>query len=249
MTACVDPSKGSYPLKRKDPKTRLADYQESLRYWLAFSDLRLRDILLIENSGYPLSTLEKIADEENPHRKQVEFVSLDCNGYPRGGHYGYAELKMLDLGLQSSKLRSMTTHMIKISGRFRFPAISRLLDRIPDDFDAVADARGGAFLIQKHAGPYYVTTPIILFKHSFYSAYLQECWRDLESGAITHMEGIYYQKLMSLRVSHKIILRFPCNVTPVGFPAHRTSSYSGPKEAVKNSFRAVARKIAPNWWI
>ena len=148
MTACIDPSKGSYPLKRADPETRLLDYQISLRYWLNFPDPRLKNILFIENSGYSLATLEKIAREENPIEKQVEFVSLDCNGYPKGIHFGYAELKMLDLGLQASKLREMTTHMIKISGRYRFPSISRLLNRIPDEFDAIADARGSALPVQ-----------------------------------------------------------------------------------------------------
>jgi hypothetical protein len=248
MTACVDPSKGTYPLKRADPETRLSDYQISLRYWLNLPDLRLKNVLFIENSGYPRSTLERIAREENPFGKQIEFVSLDCNGYPDGGHYGYAELKMLDLGLQASKLRGITTHMIKISGRFRFPSISRLLDRIPADFDAVADARDSTFLFRNHDNPY-VTTPIILFKHAFYSAYLQDCYRDLESGRITHMESVYYEKLISLKNSHKVFFRFPCNVTPLGFPAHRTSSYSGPKEALKNSIRAIARRVAPNWWI
>lgn len=248
MTACVDPGKGAYPLARANPETRLSDYQVSLRYWLHFPDPRLNNILFIENSGYPLASLEKIADHENPLAKQVEFVSLDCNWYPKGGHYGYAELKMLDLGLQASKLRLLTTHMIKISGRFRFPSISRLLDRIPDDFDAVADARGSTILFKEHPDPY-VTTPIILFKHSFYQAWLQDSYRELELGRINHMEKIYYLKLMALRDSHKVLMRFPVNVAPVGFPAHKISSYSGPKETLKNSIRAVARRVAPQWWI
>ncbi len=249
MTACVDPSKGTYPLKRADPETRLLDYQISLRHWLALPDLRLNNILFLENSGYPLSTLERIAREENPFGKQVEFVSLDCNGYPEGIHFGYAELKMLDLGLQASKLRGTTTHMIKVSGRYRFPSISRLLNRIPEEFDALADARGSAaFLFRRHAH-HYVTTPIILFKHSFYKAYLQDCYKDLEPKRLTHMENVYYEKLRSLRGSHKVILRFPCNATPIGVSGSRGSSYSSPREAVKNSIRALARRVAPNWWI
>jgi hypothetical protein len=248
LTACVDPSKGTYPLKRADPETRLSDYHTSLRYWLRHEDPRLKNILLIENSGYSLRSLEKIAREENQLAKEVEFLSLDCNWYPKGGHYGYAELKMLDLGLQASKLRPLTTHMIKVSGRFLFPAISRLLDRIPGDFDAVADARTSTILFKKYSDPY-VTTQIILFKHAFYRAYLQDCYRELESGKIHHMERIYYEKLISLRDGHNVLLRFPCNVPPVGFPAHRKSSYSAPKEAIKNSIRAIARRVAPQWWI
>jgi hypothetical protein len=248
MTACVDPSKGTYPLKRADPAVRLEDYKTALRYWLAHPDERLQKILFIENSAYPLDSLKAIADPENPRKKEVEFISLDCNWYPPGGHYGYAELRMLDLGLQQSQLRLSTTHMIKVSGRFKFPALSRLLDRLPTQFDAAADARGWDNLYRRRAQPY-VTTPIILFEHDFYSKSLQECYRDLESGQTNHMEVIYYKKLEPLKQSHTILLRFPCNVSPEGFPAHRDSSYSDFKETAKNAIRAAARVLLPNWWI
>src|SRR6185369_16775019 len=121
MTACVDPSKGDLTLSRADPIVRLTDYENSLRYWLKYADARIDKILFIENSGYSLDSLKNIADHEIPNGKEVEFVGLDCNWYPPGGHYGYAELRMLDLGLEQSRLRRLTTHMIKTSGRLHFP--------------------------------------------------------------------------------------------------------------------------------
>jgi len=248
MTACIDPSKGEYQLKRTDPLIRMEDYKVALRYWLALPDERLNKILFIENSAYSLDSLKAVAANENPFHKAVEFVSLDCNWYPPGGHYGYAELRMLDLGLEQSELRASTTHMIKVSGRFKFPALGRLLDRVPKDFDAVADARGWDNFRQRRAHPY-VTTPIILFKHTFYKKYLQNCYLDLAEGRLQHMETIYYEKLAALKSAHKITFRFPFNVTPVGFPAHRESSYSSSKEAGKNAFRSVARVLLPDWWI
>jgi hypothetical protein len=248
MTACIDPSNGAYPLKRADPLVRLEDYKTALRYWLHLPDSRLGKILFLENSAYPLDSLRAIAGHENPLNKQVEFVSLDCNWYPPGGHYGYAELRMLDLGLQQSELRRLTTHMIKVSGRFQFPALGRLLDRVPENFDAVADAKAWDGFREKRKHPY-VTTPIILFKHSFYAQHLQQSYHELESGPLTHIETIYFEKLAALRPTHSIVLRFPCNVDPVGFPAHRDSSYSSPRDTLKNSFRAMARVLLPNWWI
>lgn len=247
MTACIDPRKGEYPLKRFEPSVRLEDYKSALRYWLAHPDKRLNSILFLENSAYPLDALRAIAERENPLGKAVEFVSLDCNWYPPGGHYGYAELRMLDLGLQQSQLRAATTHMIKVSGRFQFPQLTRLLDRVPQDFDAVADARGWVNLYRKLELPY-VTTPIILFRHEFYREHLQTCYVGSETGD-THAEILYYQKMAPLKNSHRILFRFPCNVNPVGQPAHRTTSYGSPKEAVKNGVRAVARIVFPNWWV
>jgi hypothetical protein len=248
MTACVDPSRGEYRLNRADPTLRLEDYETALRFWLSFPDRRIQNILFIENSNYPLDRLESIARNDNPLKKNIEFLSLDCNWYPPGGHYGYAELRMLDLGLQRSRLRNSTTHMIKVSGRFKFPSLPRLLDRLPADFDAVADTRAWLTIRKRLERPY-VTTQIILFAHSFYKLHLQSCYHELESGTESHMEVIYYRKLAELSAASKIIFRFPCNVSPVGFPAHRNRSYSHPSQVMVNGFRAVARYLLPNWWI
>lgn len=248
MTACIDPSAGEYRLNRADPRIRLEDYKSALRFWLRHEDERVRRILFIENSNHPLDELQAIAARENPLGKRVEFVGLDCNWYPPGGHYGYAELRMLDLGLERSALRGSTTHMIKVSGRFRFPALSRLLDRLPDAFDAAADARAWLTLRTRLEQPY-VTTQIILFAHEFYRRHLQQCYRELECGRETHMETIYYRKLVELRSTHRIILRFPCNVSPVGFPAHRERSYTHPSQLLVNALRAAARRTLPRWWI
>jgi hypothetical protein len=248
MTACVDPSQGEYRLNRADPATRLEDYKTALRFWLQFPDERIRNILFIENSNYPLDSLKFIAELENPLEKNVEFVSLDCNWYPPGGHYGYAELRMLDLGLQRSLLRNRTTHMIKVSGRFKFPNLTRLLDHLPAEFDAVADARAWLTVRKRLERPY-VTTQIILFTHGFYGGHFQDCYRELELGRESHMETIYYRKLAELSAANKIVFRFPCNVSPVGFPAHRDRSYTHPSQIIVNGVRAVARRVLPHWWI
>jgi hypothetical protein len=183
MTACIDPSKGDCTLVRSDPAIRLGDYESALRYWLGYTDARIGKILFIENSGYPLDSLKEIADRENPMRKEVEFVSLDCNSYPVGGHYGYAELVMLDLGLQQSRLRSLTTHMIKTSGRFWFPTLSRLLDRLPANFDVAADARDRKLLRRNNERPF-ITTQIILFSHRFYGQNLQRAYEEIDRDGI-----------------------------------------------------------------
>jgi hypothetical protein len=248
MTACVDPSQGEYRLNRADPLIRLDDYETALRFWLNFPDGRIRNILFIENSNYPLDRLKSIAEHENPLNKNVEFIGLDCNWYPPGGHYGYAELRMLDLGLQRSRLRDSTTHMIKISGRFKFPSLTRLLNQLPAEFDAVADARAWLTLRKRLERPY-VTTQIILFAHDFYRNYLQDCYHELELGNESHMEVIFYRKLAELSGANKVIFRFPCNVSPVGFPAHRYRSYSHPSQMMANGVRAVLRQVLPDWWI
>lgn len=248
LTACIDPSAGAYPLHRNDPSIRLADYKSSLEYWLLYPDTRICKILFIENSNYPLDELQEIARTRNPLNKEVEFISLNCNWYPPGGHYGYAELRMLDLGLEQSRLRQDTTHMIKVSGRFKFPNLNKLLNKLPQDFDAAADTRTWQSPTKRLEHPS-VTTQIILFENNFYRTYLTGIYKELETAADTHMEFIYYVKLMALKDSHNILFRFPLNMTPVGHPAHRTKSYQHPAQVAKNAIRAVARRLFPNWWL
>ena len=249
MTVCVDPSNGNYQLQRSDPHLRIKDYQAALRFWLQYPDRRIDKILFIENSGYPLDSFQKIVHDENPLNKTVEFVALDCNWYPPGSHYGYAELRMLDLGLQASKLRETTTHMIKVTGRLTFPGLSGLLDRVGTNFDAVADARTWRTPFKRHAVPF-VTTQILLFSHRFYQLHLQDAYREMENSK-DWMESLFYRKLLPFadEESAKVRLRFPCNVDPHGQPAHRTLSYTHPKQLAVNAVRGIVRHVAPHWWL
>jgi hypothetical protein len=249
MTACIDPSAGHYRIDRADPATRLLDYQHALRFWLSYPDQRLRRILFIENSGYPLDSLQAIVHSENKLGKETEFISLNCNWYPETSHYGYAEMRMLDLGLQQSRLRRETTHMIKVTGRLTFPALTRLLDHIPDDFDFVADARIWRTPWKKHTVPF-VGTQLILFSHDFYAAHLQTQY-DRMAESSHWMESFFYRELSQRPPSpeHPRLLRFPRSVDPVGQPAHRSRSYSHPVQRITNTFRAAMRRIVPGWWI
>jgi hypothetical protein len=247
MTACIDPSAGHYQINRADPATRLADYQHALRFWLSYPDERVQRILFLENSGYPLDSLQSIAARENKLGKETEFISLDCNWYPETNHYGYAEMRMLDLGLQQSSLKRKTTHMIKVTGRLTFPTLTSLLDHIPDDFDFVADARIWRSPWKKHTVPF-VGTQLILFSHPFYSAYLQTRYDDMaEAGH--WLESFFYRELSRLAPGQGRLLRFPRSVDPVGQPAHRSRSYSHPSQRITNALRAALRRLAPAWWI
>ena len=117
ITACVDPRSGPMQVVRSDPQLRLKDYKTALRFWLGTDDPRFQRILFLENSAYPMDELKSLVDRENRAGKQVEFISMDCNNYPPGLTYGYAELEMLDRGLLLSKLARPEDMLIKATGR------------------------------------------------------------------------------------------------------------------------------------
>ncbi|NJL09515.1 MAG: hypothetical protein HC908_02810 [Calothrix sp. SM1_7_51] len=85
MTACINPNNGniSNQVSRSDPKVRLQDYENSLKFWLTLNDSRIKKLIFIDNSGYPLDSLIQTAESNNIWQRKYEFISLNCNDTPQ----------------------------------------------------------------------------------------------------------------------------------------------------------------------
>ena len=166
MTACIDPVAGKVQVHRNNPSTRLRDYCDGLRFWLEVKEPHITGVVFVENSGHSLDDLRKLAAETNPWRRKIDFVSLDDNDYPADGHYGYAELGMIDQALCTSKLMQDASHFIKASGRLTFPGIGRLLRRIPSDCLFAVDCRDNSFLTK--LPQVFVSSQLMIFSTAFY---------------------------------------------------------------------------------
>lgn len=246
MTSCVDPAAGWVKLHRSDPETRLRDYCEGLRFWLELEDPRIDGIVFVENSGYPLDDLRTLASATNPWQRQVEFLSLNDNRYPRDAHYGYAELGMIDEALVASTVLRASTHFIKASGRLTFPDIGRLLKRLPIDCIFAVDCRNNTFLTS--LPQLFVSTQLMVFATGFYRENLQGSKSELKK-PVTHIEELFYRKLMGFKDKPGAVLRWPVNVAPRGVAAHWDKNYSSPKHRVINAARGLSRVVFPNWWL
>ena len=246
MTACIDPSNGRIKVQRNDPLIRLQDYSNSLRFWLHIPDQRLDKIVLIENTGYSLDSLQKLVRISNPMGKQVEFISLSCNEYPEGIHYGYAELNMIDKAFSVSKLINECAYLIKVTGRLTFPAITRLLDHLPKDFLFSVDCRKNSLFVP--APQIFVTTQLMIFSTSFYEQHLFNAKSEL-SEEVPLIENLLFRKLLVFKSENGAMLRWPVNVNPVGYAAHWHKKYTSPRNHAINLARAVCRKILPRWWV
>ncbi len=246
LTACIDPSAGRIKVYRSDPADRLGDYQQALRFWLKLNDDRLNRLVFIENSGYSLESLHSIAARENPFQKQVEFISVDANFYPEDVHYGYAELDMVDRAFRTAQLIQPGDIIIKVTGRLQFPKIVRLLNRLPTDLQFSVDCRNNAFMASQPK--IFVATQLMIFAHSFYQQHLLDIKLQLSRKNPT-IEYLLYQKLTAFQGQSGVILRWPINVDPVGYAAHWNKKYNDPKRKLISLFRAVCRRVCPNWWI
>lgn len=247
MTACIDPITQSPLITRKDPIVRLHDYMGGLRFWLNLTDNRIRKILFIENSGYPLDSLQYIAENENPFQKDCEFLSISCNNIPPGVHYGYGEFCMIDEALSRSRLVLSARYMIKATGRLTFPRISRLLDSLPVDYLFAADSRSKDFF-NKYSSVY-VPTQLIIFSLEFYKNYLLGKREELLTHRFGKVEDLICQELMKFRGQPGAILRWSVNCCPSGQAAHWNKSYDNLQQQAINAVRAICRFLFPNWWI
>jgi hypothetical protein len=243
MTATIVPAPNA-GVRRADPRLRLEDYKQALRYWLTYQHPAADRILLLENSAADLSELRAIAADENPRGKPVELLSVAGNKIPPGTNYGYTEMQMLDEGLPLSELRRQTTHMVKVTGRLTFPAVGKALDRIAKPFDLMVECRKLGFPRRGCDA----STQLFVCSHDFYDRVLRDSKNEMNSTDVRLLEHLIYRKVSPFQGQPGIYLRFPCNIEPVGYSGFKSKSYSSPKAALTRAIRAALRVVAPDYW-
>jgi len=246
MTATIIPA-ASAGVKRADPRLRLGDYKQALRYWLLYEHTAAERILLLENSGADLTELRAIADNENPHRKPVEILSVPGNEIPAGSNYGYTEMQMLDEGLALSELRRQTTHMVKVTGRLIFPSIGKALDRIGrlgQPITLMVECRKLGF---PRRG-FDASTQLFVCSHDFYDRALRDSKKEMNSTDVRLLEHLIFRKVIPFKGQPGVYLRFPINIDPVGYSGFKSRSYNSLGAAITRSIRALLRIVAPAYW-
>ena len=245
LSGTITPAPG-VNVSRRDPAVRRADYLHAFNYWLNHPDPRLRQIAFAENSGADLSEFRNSAARTD---KSVEIISIPPNHPPPDMHYGYSELQMLDQALSQSQLRQQTTHMIKTTGRLIFPALPRLLDKLPTNLRLAVDARARLpFRPSEHG---FISTQLFIARHDFYDDVLRK--RYLQLAKENHypflIEHQFFDLLAHRKGEEDLLLRFPVNCEPVGFKAHAATQYNTPSRLLITKARAIARVVAPNFWL
>lgn len=239
MTACIDPSTlGRKTLVREDVRVRLNDYARALRFWLTLPDVRISTILFLDNSGFPLDELEHLSQLVNPYGRKTEFISSSrCKELPYGLHYGYSEFRELHLGLTTSRCLSETEYLAKTTGRYTFPAVSRLLDRLPVGLKIAIDARKD-----------HLDTALFVSSKQFYCQWIANAYTEMCVAPRKQMiEHVLWDRLIGMRGAPDVLLRFPCNCEPSGIGGNG-DNLDAPNKKVKAAIRAVARIVLPWWW-
>lgn len=99
---------------RTDASDRLNDYKRALELWLAHP--KVQSLVLVENSGWDLSELRRIA--EGSPEKHVEFLSFTAPAFDGSLGKGYGEMICLQYAMEHSRLLTESARIIKVTGRY-----------------------------------------------------------------------------------------------------------------------------------
>jgi hypothetical protein len=248
LTAAID-IKGMKKAYPKDPKTRERDYISSLNYYIQ-NHPKVRKIVFVENSGWPLDLIKQ-ACADNPHGKEVEFISLNINDFPREYGKGFGEISLIDMGIKQSRLAKSSSHIGKITGRIRLLNLTNILTRIElNKYKCIFDVKDQGWFLKKYvlrekfASPY-ADTRFLIFEKSFYLQYFQPRLLNHDAG-VFYMEREIFNAIEIAKESESVLNRFPIEPNFSGIAGHFLGkNYDGLKEMVKYYVRSFFRKILP----
>jgi hypothetical protein len=249
LTASVDP-KGMPGVSQPDPFERELTYMDRLKFYLEHHP-RVRKIIFAENSGWPLDNLQSLVELNNPHSKEVELISLDCNDFPRGKGKSYGELLLIDNALESSRLAKSSKYTGKMTGRNLLMNMTQIVECATRKFELLCDIRDHNFykLLGMPDCGHHCDSRFFVFTHSFYEQHLRNS-HSLE--AFEHgytIEGLLYDLVKANEDAEPIIKRFRVEPEYRGSAGHfmkdRPKDYGSNGEAWKRRIRSCSRKLTP----
>ena len=246
LTACIEPTQFKDKVHRNDTLIRLEDYKTALKLWLHHKDASITSIIFAENSGYDLTEIETVFLKENIYNRRYQIIQVKASIVPKGLHYGYSELELIDNVLDKITLLNDNDFIIKTTGRVYFPKISSLLVKMVPSYNFIADSRN--FNLGKWKQNY-VLSNLFIFKILWYKKNLFDKKRLMLEFGVTHFETLLHKLLLVNKVDKDVLLRFPINVNPVGHGAHWNVNYQSLNKRLSYVLRAIVRKILPNIWI
>lgn len=125
ITGCIKPYINQDWLVLKDPKERLKQYVESIRYYIEESDFDY--IVFCENSNFNTSekdVLNKLACSKG---KQFEWLTFEGDLARLNLSKGGGEDEIIDYAFENSKWIKGTRSFVKVTGRLKIMNVNQIL--------------------------------------------------------------------------------------------------------------------------
>jgi hypothetical protein len=246
-TACVRPA--AFPgLARTDPAARLDDYAGALAAVAGSTDPRIGPLVVLENSGAdPEAFLARVLDllPGRNAARGIEVVSHQAPDRVPGLHYGYSEFQTIDQLMEHSTL--LGPRFIKVTGRYRFPALSPLLGHVPAGSGFFCDSQDLP-AIPGRREQRTINASIFIADRRFYDARVRHLYRRMrQEYRFTHVENIIFDALIAEHHrSGEVTLRFPVPCDAVGVGGNGGALDGG---KTRQRLRALARRYFPGLWL
>ena len=200
LTATITPKSGVPNLKRTDPKQRLTDYIEALKFYLSHVNQSCDGIIFVENSNSDISQLQAIVHAADL-TDQVEFIVFDGLDYPVQYDRGYGEFKLLNYGMTHSRLIQKSSNkkvvVWKITGRYIIQNIAHIIANQPKKFDLFCNCR--------NYPKYWVDTYVMAWTPTGYETCLRDVYHRLKTNVIGIPQGIAAEELLRSWLEQKFI--------------------------------------------
>lgn len=246
MTATIAPQASMPNTARRDPALRRTDYETALRHYLSLPKGVPDAIVFAENSGADISSLEAIAERENPEGRNVVFHSFSSACPPERGK-GYAELDILDRAFDAAVPTIKGVGAVwKLTGRLIVKNFQALAATTPDLFSVYCDLRVVPFVGESLGGNNWMDTRLFATSVDGYKRYFYG--RKEEAHYV--IEKHFCPILMAARREDRLIFpRFRIQPELKGVSADSQKDYESVEYRAKDALRRTARRIAPALWL
>jgi hypothetical protein len=236
LTASINPN--GMLVKVTDGQTRREQYLRAVRALMETPSPLVDGITLIENTGADLGDFHELARSCNRYNKNVEFISLDLNDYPREFGIGYGEFRLLDAGIAASKFLTPDHYVVKLTGRLIVANLTSILRALPDRFDMAADVKP-----YKDPATGMCESRLMVFSYNFYREKIVGMYRNVDGSKGIAAEHCLYQVVRHSPQS-KIVTRLPREPLWVGFSGSTGMRYDSLWMRLKYPAKVAARAWA-----
>lgn len=240
ITSTIKPDPNVFLLKRTSVEDRLSDYETCFKFYCGLiKDGSFDNIVYVDNSGYPLSSLEKIATDLLV-RDKVEFISYLSKDSPMNSRY-FLEVNLIQYGMKNSDLiqNSENPMIWKITGRYLIKNISKIIGNLDKNYNIHINFRNKPYKI--------LDFYLVGFNKKGFEILVQnlDSYEGIVDGEIilrNHLETLDQNKL-------KINSRFKAIPRVIGVRGHDNKSYNNFISDSKYLLRVLSNWIFPNRWI
>lgn len=252
LSATITPPSQVPNLVRTDPEMRLRDYERALTFYLTLIGQGVDYIVLAENSGADVSTLQALVDRSQVSQR-VEIVSFYGLDYPPAYGKGYGEFKLIDYAMCHSQIlqsEKAAAAIWKVTGRYLVKNLAQVIEQRPPQFDIYCNFRLGLTRpISKSKVLKWMDLFLLAWSPKGYDSVINNIYQDLRSDQYGEAE-IRFREILEQLPSHvNVVNRYrtiPFIDAVRGFDGQNFSKGSN---LWKYHSRRLALRLMPGLWV